>query len=426
MNRRVVVTGLGVMAPNGTNVSLFKHSLLNGVSGIRYYALLKELAFSCQVAGKPIGYEDVLNKYFNSLERKDLQATGMEYGVISGLDAWQDAGFLLQNSATPMWDAGVIFGTGILGVDKFRDAIYKVDAGKVRRLGSTAVVQTMASGISAWLGGKLGCGNIVTTNSSACSTGTEAVLLAYDRIAKGDAEIILAGSTSDSGPYVWGGFDAMRILPHKYNNNPSEASRPMSATASGFVPGSGAGALVIESLENAQKRGATIYAEILGGHINSGGQRNGGSMTAPNNIAVQRCIKQAVKNAGIMPEEIDAINGHLTATTKDPVEILNWAEALDLNDQNFPYINSLKSLTGHCLAASGSIECVATVLQLRDDFIFGNTNCEDLHPEIENIIPREKVPQKTIKHNSKVIAKASFGFGDVNACVIFKKFKNEI
>lgn len=156
----------------------------------------------------------------------------------------------------------------------------------------------MASGISAFLGGIIGCGNITTTNSSACSTGTEAILMAYDRITEGKAEIILAGSTSDSGPYIWGGFDAMRILPHKFNDNPTEASRPMSATASGFVPGSGAGAMVLESLESAKKRGATIYAEILGGHVNSGGQRNGGSMTAPNSIAVKQCIRQAVINSG--------------------------------------------------------------------------------------------------------------------------------
>ena len=121
-------------------------------------------------------------------------------------------------------------------MDKFREAVYKVDEGNVRRLGSTAVIQTMASGISAYLGGILGAGNQVTTNSSACTTGTEAVLLGYERIASGKATRMLVGSCSDSGPYVWGGFDAMRILPTKFNENPTKASRPMSASASGFVP----------------------------------------------------------------------------------------------------------------------------------------------------------------------------------------------
>ncbi|TSE03508.1 beta-ketoacyl-[acyl-carrier-protein] synthase family protein [Aquimarina algiphila] len=420
--RRVVITGLGVVAPNGMNVSVFSKAIQNGTSGIRLIEILKKLNFSCQIAGLPNYKKDYLNNYFNSIQLRGLQASGMEYGVISGIDAWKDAGLSINDNDTPLWDAGVIFGTGILGVDKFREAIYKVDEGNVRRLGSTTVIQTMASGISAFLGGMLGCGNVVTTNSSACSTGTEAILMAYDRITSGSAEIILAGSTSDSGPYVWGGFDAMRILPYKYNDIPAEASRPMSASASGFVPGSGAGALVIESLDSAQKRGATIYAEILGGHVNSGGQRSGGSMTAPNSEAVQQCIKRAIEKSGIKADEVDAINGHLTATTKDSAEIQNWCEALGRKGADFPYINSLKSLVGHCLAASGSIESVAAVLQLKEKFIFGNINCEDLHPDIESLVDRDKIPTKTLDFSANIIAKASFGFGDVNACVIFKKY----
>ncbi|WP_299601349.1 beta-ketoacyl-[acyl-carrier-protein] synthase family protein [uncultured Aquimarina sp.] len=423
MKKRVVITGLGVVSPNGTNVSEFNRSLKNGVSGIRHIDNLKELNFSCQIAGKPLCKKDYLNNYFNSIQLRGLNASGLEYGVIAGIDAWKNAGLSLNDKEDdPIWDAGVIFGTGILGVDKFRDAIYKVDEGKVRRLGSTTVIQTMASGISAFLGGMIGCGNITTTNSSACSTGTEAILMAYERIISGKAEIILAGSTSDSGPYVWGGFDAMRILPHKYNENPTEASRPMSASASGFVPGSGAGALVVESLESAQNRGATIYAEILGGHINSGGQRNGGSMTAPNSKAVQQCIQQAVINANIHADDIDLINGHLTATTKDATEIMNWCEALNRREKDFPFINSLKSLVGHCLAASGSIESVATVLQVYEDFVFGNINCEDLHPEIEVLVDPTRIPTKTVSKPMNIAAKASFGFGDVNACIIFKKY----
>ncbi len=423
MNRRVVITGLGVVAPNGMNISEFSTAIKNGSSGIRYIDELNKLNFSCQIAGKPKYSKDYLNNYFNNVQLKGLNASGLEYGVIAGLDAWKDAGLaLVDKKEDPIWNAGVIFGTGILGVDKFREAIYKVDEGNVRRLGSTSVIQTMASGISAFLGGMIGCGNITTTNSSACSTGTEAILMAYERIVSGKAEIILAGSTSDSGPYVWGGFDSMRILPRKHNQNPTTASRPMSATASGFVPGSGAGALVIESLDNAIKRGAKIYAEILGGHANSGGQRNGGSMTAPNNIAVRECIEQAIINSGITANDIDVVNGHLTATTKDINEIENWCYALKRKGKDFPYINSLKSMVGHCLAASGSIESVATVLQLKDDFIFGNINCEDIHPQIEAIVDKEKIPVKTLSKILNIAAKASFGFGDVNACIIFKKY----
>jgi len=425
MGRRVVITGLGVCAPNGVGLENFREALHNGKSGIRHQSKLEELNFSCQIAAEPLVKDNLLNQYFTPLQLRGLNASGLVFGVIAGIDAWKDSGLKQNSSDEPYWDYGVLFGTGILGVDKFRESIYMVDDKNVRRLGSTTVVQTMASGISAYLGGILGCGNQVTTNSSACTTGTEGVLMAYERISQGKAELMLTGSCSDSGPYVWGGFDAMRILPRNFNESPSKASRPMSASAKGFVPGSGAGALVLESLESAQKRGAKIYADVLGGEINSGGQMGEGSMTAPNSIAVQRCIRKALANADIDANEIDVINGHLTATTKDALEVENWSAALGRKDANFPYINSFKGMIGHCLAAAGSIECVGAVLQFEEGCVYGNINCEDIHPDISAVISETKIPRKTIPYQPKVIAKASFGFGDVNACVIFKAFNDE-
>ena len=425
MNRRVVITGLGVCAPNGVGLTDFTQSLLDGKSGIRHQPNLEKLGFGCQVAGEPLVKDNLIDDYFTPLERRGLNATGIVYGVIAGVDAWKDAGLEKNTSNEPFWDRGIIFGTGILGVDKFREAIHLIDEGNVRRLGSTSVIQTMASGISAYLGGLLGCGNQVTTNSAACTTGTEGIIMAYDRISQGKAEIMLTGSCIDSGPYVWGGFDAMRILPRGYNDNPTKASRPMSATASGFIPGSGAGALVLESLDSALNRGAYIYAEVLGGEINSGGQMGEGSMTAPNSIAVQRCIRNAVSNAGVHLSDIDVINGHLTATAKDGLEIENWSKSLERAGVDFPYINSFKSTVGHCLAAAGSIESVATILQFKEKVVFKNVNCEDVHPEITNLISETRVPRETLNHAPRVIAKASFGFGDINACVIFKAFVEE-
>ncbi|MBZ4035482.1 beta-ketoacyl-[acyl-carrier-protein] synthase family protein [Flavobacterium sp. 17A] len=421
MKKRVVITGLGVAAPNGVGIPDFTNAIKNGISGIRHDAQLAELQFSCQIAGQPQISDELKSQYFTELELRGFNSSGILYGVMAGLEAWKNAGLPINES--PDWDSGTIFGSGTSGIEKFRESIYKIDDLQTRRLGSTVVAQTMNSGVSAYLGGKIGLGNQVTTNSSACTTGTEAILMAYDRIQSGQAKRILAGSTSDSGPYIWAGFDALRVCSSKYNENPEEGSRPMSASACAFVPGSGAGALVVEDLETALERNATIYAEILGGNVNSGGQRDGGSMTAPNSIAVQKCIKNAVLNANINPNEIDAINGHLTATTKDSLEIENWTRALERKGADFPYINSLKSLTGHCLSASGSIESVASVLQLHEGFLFGNINCEDLHPEISALIDPSKVLLETKNTNPKIIAKASFGFGDVNACILFKKFE---
>ncbi|MFH6936828.1 beta-ketoacyl-[acyl-carrier-protein] synthase family protein [Flavobacterium sp. FlaQc-30] len=422
MSKRVVITGLGVAAPNGVGITEFSHAIKNGISGIRHDTQLEELQFSCQIAGKPEISEELKALYFTELELRGFSSTGILYGVIAGIEAWKNAGLPIELNEEPDWDSGIIFGSGTSGIDKFRESIYKIDELQVRKLGSTVVAQTMNSGISAYLGGKLGLGNQITTNSSACSTGTEAILMAYDRIQSGQAKRILAGSTGDSGPYIWGGFDALRVCSSKYNDNPEQGSRPMSASAAGFVPGSGAGALVIEDLETALERGATIYAEILGGNVNSGGQRGNGSMTAPNSTAVQRCIANAIKQSGISATDIDAVNGHLTATTKDSLEIENWTIALNRKGKDFPYINSLKSMTGHCLSAAGSIESIAAILQIHEGFIFGNINCDDLHTEITTLIHPSKILLKTIEISPNIIAKASFGFGDVNACIILKKF----
>jgi 3-oxoacyl-(acyl-carrier-protein) synthase len=422
MERRVVITGLGVVAPNGVGLDAFTYSIKNGISGIAHDIELERLQFSCQIAGKPkISPEYALN-YFTELELRNFNSTGILYGVIAGIDAWKDAGLSMKINDEPDWDSGTFFGTGTSGIDKFRESIYKIDAFQTRRLGSTAVAQTMNSGVSAYLGGKLGLGNQVSTNSSACTTGTESILMAFERIKSGQAKRILAGSTSDSGPYIWGGFDAMKVCTFKHNETPEQGSRPMSASASGFVPGSGAGALLLEDLETALARGARIYAEILGGNLNSGGQRGNGSMTAPNSVAVKKCIRMAIENAGIDAMTIDLINGHLTATSKDGLEILNWSEALNRKGKDFPYINSLKSMVGHCLSAAGSIESVATVVQLHHGFIFPNINCDDLNQEITAIIDKEKIPQECIKKEITIAAKASFGFGDVNGCIIFKKY----
>ncbi|MFO7444771.1 MAG: beta-ketoacyl-[acyl-carrier-protein] synthase family protein [Ignavibacteriaceae bacterium] len=423
MNDRVVVTGLGVVAPNGTGIPDFTNAVKAGKSGIKYYQELKDLNFSCCIGGIPEVPEELKQKYFTPLQLKNFNSSGIMYGCIAGIDAWKDAGLDIIEGDEPDWDSGLIFGTGTSGIDKVREAIYKTDKGEVRRLGSSVLPQTMSSGISAYLGGMLGLGNQVTTNSSACTTGTEAVLMAYERIKSGKAKRMLAGSTNDHGPYIWGGFDAMKVITYKHNESPEKGSRPMSATASGFVPGSGAGALILESLESALERGAEIYAEILGGAVNSGGQRGEGTMTAPNSIAVRRCIKQAIENSGISADDIDVIDGHLTATSKDFLEVKNWAEALQRKGRDFPYINSLKSMTGHCLSAAGAIECTASILELTHGFLYPSINCEDVHPEIARLIDEEKIPQKLLfPEKLNIIAKAGFGFGDVNACIIFKKY----
>jgi 3-oxoacyl-(acyl-carrier-protein) synthase len=232
---------------------------------------------------------------------------------------------------------------------------------------------------------------------------------------------MLCGGAEAASHYIWAGFDAMRVLCRKFNDEPEKASRPLSASAAGFIPGAGAGVLMIESLESALERGAPIHAEVLGGAVNCGGHRGGGSMTAPNPESVKRCIEAALADAGVEGSEVDAINGHLTATGADPKEIGSWSRGLSRGPEDFPKITATKSLVGHTLGAAGGIESVATVLMLREGFLQPAVNCEDVHPEIEayaSSIPHEGGDFEDLR----VMAKAGFGFGDVNACLIFKKW----
>jgi 3-oxoacyl-(acyl-carrier-protein) synthase len=417
-----VVTGLGVLAPNGHGLPSFAGALREGKSGIRFHQHLADVNFGCQVGGIPEGVDELAARYLSDEERMAMNPN-MVYAAIAAIDAWTDAGLarIPADADWVDWDTGAVIGTGIGGIDTVAGKLVpKTDAGKVSRLGSTMVEQIMSSGNSARIAGLLGLGNQVTTNSSACNTGTEAVVDAFLRIREGRAKRMLAGGSEGHSKYIWAGFDAMKVLNRTRNGAPAEASRPMSASAAGFVPGSGAGVLMLESLESATARGARIYAEVLGGYVNCGGHRMGGSMTAPNSEGVQRCIRGAVEMAGVRPEQIGAINGHLTATFADPHEVTNWSRALDLPPERMPLLHSTKSLIGHALGAAGGIECVASVLELHHGFVHGSLNCEDLHPALAAFAAR--IPHRTVEQpDLEVLAKASFGFGDVNGCVVFRK-----
>jgi 3-oxoacyl-(acyl-carrier-protein) synthase len=426
MKKRIVITGMGVTAPNASGLEDYEKALRGGISGIRFIPQLQELNFSCQIAGVPQNFEEIRSSYFDREKLLSIN-DNIGYASVSAVDAWKDAGLILKSDDddTVDWDTGVIAGSGIGGMDTIANSVVPlINEGKVRRLGSRIVEQVMSSGPSARISGLLATGNQVTSNSSACSTGNEAIIDAMWRIRTGLAKRMIAGGSEGATPYIWGGFDAMRVLCRKFNDNPSAGSRPLSASAAGFVPGSGSGMLVLEELETAIARGARIYAEILGGYVNCGGQRMGGSMTAPNPEGVKRCIRGAIADAGINPAQVDAINGHLTATYADPHEVKNWAEALERTPENFPYIQSTKSLIGHCLGAAGAIECVAVVLELYKGFLHPSINSEDVHPDIEQFAP--KIPQKCLDvPELKILAKAGFGFGDVNSCIIFKKWEGK-
>ncbi len=422
MTRRVVITGLGVIAPNGNGIRDFELALRKGQSGIRYQQTMEDAKFACRVAGVPQGVDELAEAAFP----EDLLMAmnmGHRYAALAALEAWVDAS--LEPPAADDdrvdWDTGAIVGTGIGGMDTTAEKVVPLtNAGKLRRLGSTAVEQVMASGVSARLSGICALGNQVTTNSSACSTGAEAIAMGAERIRDGHARRMLCGGVEAASHYIWAGFDSMRVLCRNFNDEPDKASRPLSASAAGFVPGAGAGILMLEEISSAQARGAKIYAEVLGAGINCGGHRGGGSMTSPNPESVRRCIRLALDDAGIDGSSVDAINGHLTATGADAGEVASWAAALQR--RRLPFITATKSLVGHTLGAAGALESVASVLMLQGGFVHPCLNCEDVHPEIQAhaaSIPHTLQEQPDLR----VIIKAGFGFGDVNACLVFRKWE---
>ena len=279
----------------------------------------------------------------------------------------------------------------------------------------------MCSSAAARVSGLLGLGGEVSMNSSACATGTQSIIEAWQKIQSGWIERLLVGAAEGSSPYLWAPFDAIRVLARNSNHDPEKASRPMSASANGFVPASGAGMIMLESLDSALSRKASIYAEVLGGFQNCGAQRNGGSMTLANSTMAQRCIQKSLCVAGVKAAEIDAVNGHLTGTAGDVLEVKNLTAALNLPTERFPLINSTLCLTGHALGAAGTLSSIASILQLHKGFVHGSLNCEDLHPELADIAA--SIPHRTVERDIQVLAKTSFGFGDVNACVLFRKWK---
>jgi 3-oxoacyl-[acyl-carrier-protein] synthase I len=424
VKERVVITGLGVVAPNGANVHQFEQSLRNGISGIQKIGVLEDINLTCQIAGIPKYDVERLKEIVPKALLFKLENEAIKYSCLAATEAWEDAGLeYASRHDEPDWDSGLIFGVGTLAMDEFiGKKMDLVDCGNSNKAGTRVIEQSMNSCAATYINEIIGLGNVATANSSACATGTEAIIQGYERIKSGKAKRMLCGSCESQGKYIWGAFDGMRILCSDSNDNPTMGSRPMSADARGFVPGTGAGALVLETLQSALERNAKIYGEIIAGDVNTGGQRNGGSITAGSSVATIRCLKSVIEQSGIAPADIDLISGHLTATMADPIEVENWSEALGLSGVAFPYINAPKSMIGHCIGASGSIESVAAVLQLYKGFIHPTINLKEIHPRITQLVDEKKIPKKLMAFDLNYVIKASFGFGDVNSCIILKKW----
>ncbi|QES90280.1 beta-ketoacyl synthase N-terminal-like domain-containing protein [Rhizosphaericola mali] len=433
-DRRVVITGIGVVAPNGVNKSLFLDALKKGKTNFKKISNASKLGLGCEYAAIPELSQEAIDNFCKKYRLVKIRSSAVIYGCMAGMEAWLDAGLEVSEKSTgePLWNAGCIFNSSCGGVEAFAYNYKLAKAGDFKKMGGRVAQQAMNSGISAYMGGILGLGNQVTTYASESNSGTESIINAYNRIKWGLGEIMLAGSTESSSEYVFGLYDTTQREDNSHTtietkNLTSEeiAMHCFEENAPGGIYGAGAGALVLESLESAINRGAKIYAEILGTNLNSGGQRNDKGLLGLDEHSLEYCIKNTIKKAKINPAIIDLVAGSYPSDDYcQKIEFAATRKALQLTNKSLPYFNTTKSLIGACLAASGAIEAVAAILELNNNFIHGTPRIGDISLDILTHLSASKIPSKMIrKKDLSTILHVNYGVGDVYSSYILKKWK---
>ena len=411
--KRVVVTGLGALTPIGNNIQEYWDGLVSGKSGcapITYFDTEKfKTKFACEL--KNFNAED----HFDRKEARKLDRFA-QYALVSSDEAIQDAGINLDE--VDKFRVGVIWGAGIGGLETFQDEVINFAEGDgTPRFNPFFIPKMIADIAPGNISIKHGFMGPNYTTVSACASSANAMIDALNYIRLGHCDIIVTGGSEAAVTIAgMGGFNAMHALSTR-NDSPETASRPFDATRDGFVLGEGAGALILEEYEHAKKRGAKIYAEVVGGGMSSDAYH----MTAPHpdGIGVERVMLNTLRDANMSPNEVDAINTHGTSTPLGDVAELKaivnvfGEHAKDIN------INSTKSMTGHLLGAAGAIEAIASILAMKHGIVPPTIN----HTTVdENIDPSLNLTlNKAQKRDIKVAMSNTFGFGGHNACVLFKK-----
>ena len=403
--RRVVVTGIGIVSPIGNNQKEVKDSLFYNKSGISFSKDYADLGFRSHIHGEiNINFEDFLDK-------KDLRfmGDGAAYTAIAMKEAIQDANLTNDLISNPL--TGLIAGAGGPStINLLKSFDITRDKGP-KRVGPFMVPKCMSSSISACLSTMFKIKGLNYSITSACSTSAHCIGVGVDNIKYGNQNIVFAGGGEELDWTLSVLFDSMGALSSKYNDTPQKASRPYDANRDGFVIAGGGGIVVLEEYEHAKKRGAKIYGEILGHFANSDGH----DMVAPSGEGAVRCMTNALKNTDL---RIDYINAHGTSTPVGDVQEIEAIKKVFSSKGYLPKITSTKSLTGHSLGATGVHEAIYTLIMMNDNFISGSSNIENPDPIIKNI----DVPRETIENiNIDTALSNSFGFGGTNATLIFSK-----
>ena len=402
--KRAVITGLGAISPIGIGIDEIKKSLVSGKSGITSNPEYKEMGMKSEISGS---IDLILSEL---IDRKLFRFMGetAAYSYLSAQEAIKDSN--LPEEIFNSDRVGIIAGSG--GASS-RSQVEAADIARekgIKRIGPYRVTQTMGSTVSACLATFLGIKGINYSISSACSTSAHCIGSAWEQIQLGKQDIVLAGGGEDEHWTQSALFDAMGALSSKFNSDPEAASRPFDKGRDGFVISAGGGIVILEELEHARKRGAKIYGEIVGYSATSDGE----DMVSPSGLGAAKCMKQALQMSGL--DTVDYLNAHGTSTPAgDPTEL----EAIKKVFKRSPIIGSTKSQTGHALGAAGVLECIYSILMLKNKFIAESLNLED---PIEEAIDLEFADQMIEKKDFYSFMSNSFGFGGTNASIVVKEF----
>ncbi|WP_421808464.1 beta-ketoacyl-ACP synthase II [Flagellimonas sp.] len=411
--KRVVVTGMGALTPIGNNLEAYWEGLRTGKSGsapITYFDTEKfKTKFACELKG----YDPM--DFFDRKEARKLDRFA-QYALVSSDEAIADSGIDLD--VVDKFRVGVVWGAGIGGLETFQNEVIGYAEGDgTPRFNPFFIPKMIADIAPGNISIKHGFMGPNYTTVSACASSANAMIDALNYIRLGHCDVIVTGGSEAAVTIAgMGGFNAMHALSTR-NDSPETASRPFDATRDGFVLGEGGGALILEEYEHAKARGAKIYAEVLGGGLSSDAYH----MTAPHpeGIGVVKVMENCLQNAGLNPEDVDAINTHGTSTPLGDVAELKAISKVFGDHAPKININSTKSMTGHLLGAAGAIEAIASILAMEHNTVPPTINHSMVDDQIDPSL--NLTLNKAQEREVKVAMSNTFGFGGHNACLLFKK-----
>ena len=411
--RRVVVTGLGLISPVGNTVAEGWANLLAGRSGIANITKFDASNFACKFAGEVKGFK--VEDYFPAKDARHMD-TFIHYGLAASIQAVRDAGLATNDALTEEQAEriGVLVGSGIGGLPLIEDTHGELTNRGPRRITPFFVPASIINMISGHVSITYGFQGPNLAIATACTTGLHSIGEAGRLIEYGDADVMIAGGAESTiSPLGVGGFSAARALSTR-NDDPQTASRPWDKDRDGFVLGEGAGVLVLEEYEHAKRRGAKIYAELVGFGMGA----DAFHMTAPNVDGPKRAMKAALRNAGISADQVQYLNAHGTST---PLGDVNESNAIKLafgaHAKDKLVVSSTKSMTGHLLGGAGGIESVFTVLAVQNQIAPPTTNIFNQDPECDLDYCANTAREMKIEY----ALKNNFGFGGTNGSLIFKR-----